>query len=97
MQSSNKQIFTSNIIGHVLRLMPNQDLYQEIKTYVKDNNIKAGFIMSCVGSLKELNIRLANSVDYLKISKHHEITSLVGCVSCNDRIHLHIYYSLMEG
>lgn len=93
MQSQIQNSFSSNIIGHVFRLMPGQDLYQEIEKYVKDKQIKAGFIMTCVGSLQQINIRLANATDFLKENKHYEITSLVGCISCNDRMHLHISIS----
>lgn len=81
---------TSNIVAHAIRLTPGQDLYQEIKEYIKKNNIQAGFIMTCVGSLQQTNIRLANANDFMKTNQHYEITSLVGCVSCNERIHLHI-------
>ena len=81
---------TSTIVDHAIRLTPGQALYQEIKQYINKNNIQAGFIMTCVGSLQQTNIRLANATDFMKTNKHYEITSLVGCVSCNERIHLHI-------
>ena len=46
--------------------------------------------MTCVGSLQKVNIRLAEATDYLIKEEHYEITSLVGCLSCNDRLHIHI-------
>ena len=82
---------------YAFRLHPGQDLYKEIENFVKDNNIKAGFIMTCVGSLQEINIRLANAKEFLVKKEHYEITSLVGCISCNNRIHLHISISDEKG
>ena len=87
----------SNIIAHAFRLKPGDDLFLSIKEYVKMHNIKAGFIMSCVGSLQEINIRLANADKFLVKKDHYEIVSLVGCVSCNNRYHLHISISDSEG
>ena len=87
----------SNIIAHVIRLKPGDDLFNSIKEYVNEKKIKAGFIMSCVGSLQEINIRLANADKFLVKKEHFEIVSLVGCVSCNNRFHLHISISDSEG
>jgi predicted DNA-binding protein with PD1-like motif len=41
----------SNIKVYVLRLRPNQDLNKELDRFVKDNDLKAAFIITCVGSL----------------------------------------------
>ena len=87
----------SNIIAHVIRLKPGDDLFNSIKEYINEKKIKAGFIMSCVGSLQEINIRLANADKFLVKKEHFEIVSLVGCVSCNNRFHLHISISDSEG
>ena len=89
--------YSSSITAHCLRLLPGQDLYQEVKNYIKTNNITAGFIMTCVGSLQKINIRLANADKYLTKEEHFEITSLVGCVSANDRMHLHISIADSQG
>ena len=87
----------SNIIAHVIRLKPGDDLFNSIKEYINEKKIKAGFIMSCVDSLQEINIRLANADKFLVKKDHFEIVSLVGCVSCNNRFHLHISISDSEG
>jgi predicted DNA-binding protein with PD1-like motif len=83
---------TSNIVAHVIRLLPGQDLYKEIRSYVHSNNIQACFIMTCVGSLKKINIRLASGQTFLTLEQNHEIVSLVGNVSL-EREHLHITLS----
>ena len=87
----------SNIIAHALRLKPGEDLFKSIKDFVKNRKIKAGFIMTCVGSLQEINIRLANADKFLVKKENFEIVSLVGCVSCNERYHLHISISDKDG
>ena len=98
MENSNNFIHgTSNIIAHAIRLKPGNDIYKCIINYVEKNKIEAGFIMSCVGSLQEINIRLANADKFLTKKEHFEITSLVGCVSCNNRYHLHITLCDSEG
>lgn len=81
---------TSKIKGHIFRLTPGEDLFKRIEAYIKLKDIKAGFIMTCVGSLQKINIRLANADKFLVKEEHYEITSLTGCVSSNDRFHLHI-------
>ena len=90
---------SSPIIAHVIRLLPDQDLYIEIKNYLINNNINAAFIMTCVGSLKKIHIRTAAGSEetrYIISDKYYEITSLVGCVSI-DRTHIHITLSQNDG
>ena len=94
---NNTSVFNSNLIVHVFRLHPGQDLYQEIKKYIEKNTIKAACILTCVGSLKKINIRLANAKEFLQLNENFEITSLVGNISCNDRMHLHISISDSTG
>ena len=94
---NNTSVFNSNLIAHVFRLHPGQDLYQEIKKYIEKNMIKAACILTCVGSLKKINIRLANAKEFLQLNENFEITSLVGNISCNDRMHLHISISDSTG
>ena len=94
---NNTSLFNSNLIAHVFRLHPGQDLYQEIKKYIEKNMIKAACILTCVGSLKKIKIRLANAKEFLQLNENFEITSLVGNISCNDRMHLHISISDSTG
>ena len=54
MQNSSRSVsfkMESNIKVYVLRLRPNQDLHKELDKFVKDNDLKAAFIITCVGSL----------------------------------------------
>jgi predicted DNA-binding protein with PD1-like motif len=80
------------IKSHPLRLKPGADLRKEITAFVKANDIRAGWIASCAGSLTQYNIRFANQPDGSKGEGHFEIVSLTGTVSVNGS-HLHISVS----
>lgn len=56
-----RQSNASNLKVHVIRLRPNQDLNAELDKYVKENDVRAGFIMTCVGSLTKATLRMAYS------------------------------------
>ena len=96
LQCSNpKKMDTDDLKIHALRLKPNQDLKQEIEAFVKKEHIEAGWIMTCVGSLTQANLRYANQPEGTKSNGHFEIVSLVGTVSVNgSHIHLSISDSL---
>lgn len=81
---------------HPLRLKPGQDLKQEIEKYVKANNIEAGYMITCAGSLTNYSIRFANQPEASTGSGHFEIVSLTGTVSTNGS-HLHISISDSTG
>src|SRR5690606_15159480 len=51
---------------HVLRLQPGVDLKATLQTYCHSNFLEAGFIISAIGSLSRLKIRLANSATFLE-------------------------------
>ena len=78
-----------------IRLMPGQDLKAELKKFVKDNNLQAGFILSCVGSLKHAKLRMADE-SIKEFSEEYEIVSLVGTL-CQDGCHLHLSISDSHG
>ena len=81
---------------HPLRLRPGTDLKGEIEAYVNREQIEAGWISTCVGSLTVLQVRYANlpAADTLQV--HLEIVSLTGTVSVNGS-HLHISVSDSTG
>tara|TARA_Y100000310_G_C20342670_1_gene650545 strand:+ start:152 stop:547 length:396 start_codon:yes stop_codon:yes gene_type:complete len=81
---------------HVLRLKPGQDLKEELIKFTNNNNIKAGFIKSCVGSLKQAILRYADGKLTQKHEEPFEITSLVGTL-CLDDVHLHMSIANREG
>jgi uncharacterized protein len=77
---------------HAFRLKPKEDLKEQIDAYIKRENIEAGWIMTCVGSLTQYNLRFANQPSGTKGNGHFEIVSLVGTVSTNGS-HLHLSVS----
>lgn len=78
---------------YALRLSPNQDLKQEIVAFAKANSIQAGYIITCVGSLKKANFRLANQPGLTTWEENFEIVSLVGTLGADSGAHLHIFIS----
>ncbi len=81
-----------NLKIHAFRLLPGQDLRKEIEAFAKQENIKAGWVMTCVGSLTQANLRYANQPAGTKLNGHFEIVSLTGTVSVNG-CHLHLSMS----
>ncbi|MFN4152082.1 MAG: PPC domain-containing DNA-binding protein [Candidatus Sericytochromatia bacterium] len=81
---------------YTLRLKPNQDLKKELQAFVKKENIKAGFVVTAVGSLKKAIIRFANQKENTVIENKFEIVSLVGTMG-QDGLHLHISISDENG
>jgi uncharacterized protein len=81
---------------HAFRLSPGKDLKKEIESYVKTNNIQAGWISCGVGSLTDYHIRFANQPEGSKGLGHFEIVSLTGTVSVNGS-HIHISISDRAG
>lgn len=86
----------NNCKAHAFRLKPGQDLKKEILLYVKEKQIKAGWISTCVGSLTNYHIRFANQPNGNSGAGHFEIVSLTGTVSVNGS-HLHLSISDSTG
>ena len=79
-----------------IRLKADQDLKENLSSFVEQNNIQAGFILTAVGSLKQATLRFA-SQNYSQVFKQRfEIVSLVGTLSTHG-LHLHISLSDRHG
>ena len=79
----------ANDVSYVLRLLPGADLCLSVEKFVSENEIKAGWIVTCVGSLTTYSIRFANAKNPVTSDGFFEIVSLSGTVSVNG-CHLHI-------
>jgi predicted DNA-binding protein with PD1-like motif len=79
-----------------LRLRPGQDLRRQLEAFVKEKKIKAGFILTGVGSLRRASIRLADQSSAAAFNDKFEIVSLVGTLG-QDGVHLHISISDKTG
>jgi len=74
---------------HVVRLHPGDDLRGSIENTLAACKIDAGWIISCVGSLRRYCLRFANEQAPATRNGYFEIISLAGTVSRNGS-HLHI-------
>ncbi|MBD2061694.1 DNA-binding protein [Funiculus sociatus GB2-A5] len=79
-----------------IRLKPNQDLKKSLKEFSVQQDIKAGFILTAIGSLKQATIRFANQNDSTVLNDKFEILALNGTLATTG-IHLHIAISDKQG
>jgi uncharacterized protein len=79
-----------------IRLKPHQDLKKELIAFAQRNKIKAGYIITCVGSLEQVNFRFANQEQSTMLKGHFEIVSLVGTFS-DSSSHIHLSVADEEG
>ena len=86
---STKPIKSLSTMEHAFRLKPGDDLKKSITQYVTINNIKAGWIATCVGSLTTYAIRFANQPAATTSKGYFEIISLTGTLSSSGS-HIHI-------
>lgn len=76
------------------RFRPGQDLGRELSQMVSELGIQAGFVLTCVGSLRQAALRLANQEETTVLEDKFEIVSLVGTLD-SEGYHLHL--SLSDG
>jgi predicted DNA-binding protein with PD1-like motif len=85
---------------HTFRILPGQDLRQEIERYAELHQIKSGFVITCVGGLSSVKLRMAGAMpdkqDIRSVDGDYEIVSLVGTIAAGDA-HLHLAAANREG
>jgi len=96
MAGENQKNPSSTIKGYAFRLQPHEDLRKCILQFAKANAIKAGAILSAVGSLEQYKIRFANQPDGTIGKGFFEIVSLSGTFS-ESSCHIHISVSDAKG
>lgn len=74
---------------YVFRLNPKMDLRKSILEFAKENGVKAGGVVTCVGSLEQFHLRFANQEAGQLQNGFFEIVSLTGTFS-EINCHLHI-------
>ncbi|HVF26270.1 MAG TPA: PPC domain-containing DNA-binding protein [Anaerolineales bacterium] len=82
--------------NYTFRLKSVQDLFDSIESVVREKQIEAGCVLSGIGSLTHLTVRLADHDIPTEYDGHFEIVSLAGLVSIHGS-HLHISVSDGEG
>lgn len=81
---------------YAFRLKPNQDLLEGLSSFARQANVRAGLMLTCVGSLRCVCLRLANQPTVSLFEGPFEIVSLVGTFS-PDGDHLHISIAASDG
>lgn len=81
---------------YATRLQPNEDLKTALENYVREKQIGAGVILTCVGSLNCATLRMSDENVLKTFAGKFEIVSLVGTLSPNG-CHLHISLSDKNG
>ena len=79
-----------------IRLKPEQDLRQALEIFTQEKDVKAGFILTAIGSLKQASIRFANQQEATVLQNKFEILSLNGTLA-KTGIHLHITIADYQG
>jgi len=92
--SATRDPSTANARYFALRLTPGTEIKSAVNEFVKANNIRAGAVVSVVGSTLTATIRLANASaseagTLLETSSKCEIVSLSGTVGV-EGMHLHV-------
>jgi predicted DNA-binding protein with PD1-like motif len=81
---------------YAFRLKPGEDLKEGLENIITARNLRAGIVLSAVGSLKKATLRLADESTEKTYEGKFEITSLIGTLS-QDGVHIHILISDAEG
>ncbi len=69
----------------------------EIVAFGKEHHIRAGVILTCVGSLEQVTLRYANTGKATQLNGHFEIVSLVGTFAEHSGEHIHLSVSDGQG
>ena len=83
-------------IFHAFRLPPHEDLKAAVVNYARENNIRAGAIVTCVGSIEHMELRFANKTTPFVSEGPFEILSLCGTFSPT-AAHLHMTVADKKG
>lgn len=81
---------------HVLRLRRGEWFKESLARVCQDNSIQAGALLSAVGSLRQVRLRLAGSDRFYESSEPHEIVSATGTLS-QSGLHIHVSVSRSDG
>ena len=82
--------------NYTFRLKSGHDLFDSIESFVREENIQAGCVLSGVGSLTHAKLRLADREYLSTYVGHFEIVSITGTVSIHGS-HLHISVADEDG
>ena len=85
---------------HAFRLTPGADLLGELERFSAEHGLRAGCILTCVGSLSRARLRMPGAIGEAEVFRTFdgpaEIVSLAGTL-CPDGLHLHLSVALRDG
>jgi hypothetical protein len=85
---------------HAVRLRPGTDLKEALARLTQEHDLRAGCILTCVGSLSRARLRMPGATGeeevFLSFEEPMEIASLTGTL-CPDGLHVHISLSRRDG
>jgi predicted DNA-binding protein with PD1-like motif len=79
-----------------LRLRPGADLKAELLALAERERVRAGWVLTCVGSLSHVRVRLAGGAEHAIWEGAFEIVALTGTLS-RDGGHLHLAVADQQG
>ena len=86
--------------AHAFRLTPGTDLKAELECLTDAHGIRAGCVLSCVGSLSRASLRMPGAIGEAEVFttfiEPMEIVSLTGTL-CSDGLHVHVSLSRRDG
>ncbi len=77
-----------------LRLLPGADLKKTLADFAAQHDIKAGYVITAVGSLTTCNLRYAGQSAGITMHDKFEILALSGTISIHG---LHLHVALADG
>jgi len=88
--------FSSTTRLFAFRLKPKEDVKKSLLSFAEKNKLQAACMVTAVGSLEQLHLRLANQKQGDLRKGHFEIVSLTGTLSLSS-CHLHLAVSDLTG
>lgn len=88
--------WSSNARFFAFRLLPGQDMIGELRRWVAEIGLRAGYIAGAVGSLSQASLRFAGQAESSAVTGCFEVVSLIGTLDA-DGEHLHMTISDPEG
>ena len=82
---------------HALRLLPGDDMVQSLLDHCQANELTSACVLTCVGSLGSVTLRMAAAQEVVTLTEELEIISLVGTVCADREHHLHCSVSRRDG
>lgn len=80
--------------SYVVRLKPGQELKAELTQLARANGLQAASIVSAVGSLTDVALRLANRSETTRYAGHFEVVSLSGYLAAEE---FHVHMAVSDG